>query len=390
MREQRSLFDLTQDGLVIGEKIQRIYPEFDVSAFVSDVRTEMEGQTIYNVTNAIGRVLHQYLPQDYSDALAILMNYVEIEAPPEPARHATAETETRLRPISHFISLYGLADFDASLDAFCELSKHRCTRGGEIREFIIKDADRCFERFGEWVTDENANLRLFVAASLCMRGTWQKWLRPFIEDPQPILALLETLKDDSDARVREQVATDMRDIVKEYPEAGYATLERWSQDGKSETQKILKQALKYQVKIGDERAFKLLGLGAVPKLGKADITLTELQSEYLVLPINEVLRFSFSLQSTSDADQTILTYYVVAYKRPSGHVTRKRYRLSQRKLKPRRRVAYEKSLFPLPSLKQYDDGKACLGWHRFELEVNGDVLGGFDFKVIAPKDRRNV
>ena len=30
---------------------------------------------------------------------------------------------------------------------------------------------------------------------------------------------------------------------------------------KSETQKILKQALKYQVKIGDERAFKLLGSG---------------------------------------------------------------------------------------------------------------------------------
>lgn len=67
MRDQRTLFDLTQDGLVIGEKIQRIHPEFDVSAFVSDVRTEMEGQTIYNVTKAIGRVLRQHLPQNYSD-----------------------------------------------------------------------------------------------------------------------------------------------------------------------------------------------------------------------------------------------------------------------------------------------------------------------------------
>ena len=84
MREQRTLFDLTQDGLVIGEKIQRIYPEFDVSGFVSDVRTEMEGQTIYNVTNAIGRVLRQHLPQDYADALAILMDFVVREAPSEP------------------------------------------------------------------------------------------------------------------------------------------------------------------------------------------------------------------------------------------------------------------------------------------------------------------
>lgn len=388
MRDQRTLLDLTQDGLVIGKKIQRIYPKFDVSGFVADVRTEMEGQTLYNVTNAIGRVLRQHLPEDYSDALAILMHFVAREAPLEPKRNPTAEVETSLRPISHFVSLYGLADFDASLDAFCRLAKHRCTRGGEIRAFIIKDADRCFERFGEWVKDENANLRLFVAASLCTRGTWQKWLRPYIEDPQPILALLETLKDDSDTRVREHVAKDMRDIVKDYPEAGYTTLERWSRDGKPETQKILKQALKYQAKIGDARALKLLGLGAVPKLGKADITLTELQSERLALPINDAFCFYFSLQSESDAEQTILTYYAVAYKRPTGHITRKRYRLSQRKLKPRQRVDYEKSLFPLPSLKQYDDGKACLGWHRFELEINGNILGGFDFEVTAPKDRK--
>ena len=388
MRDQRTLFDLTQDGLVIGQKLQRIYPEFDVTAFVSDVRTEMEGQTIYNVTKAIGRVLRQHLPQNYSDALAILMTFAEIEAPSEPRRHPTPEVETSLRPIAHFVSLYGLADFDASLDAFYELSKHRCTRGGEIREFIIKDPNRCFERFGEWVKDENANLRLFVAASLCTRGIRQKWLRPFIQDPQPILALLEILKDDPDARVREQVATDMRDIVKDYPEVGYTTLERWCQDGRKETEKILRQALKYQVKIGDERAFKLLGMGAVRKLGKADITLTELKPERQVLPINEVFDFSFSLQSDSDANQTILTYYAVAYKRPTGHITRKRYRLSQRTLKPRQRVDYEKSLFPLPSLKQHEDGKACLGWHRFEVEVNGDVLGGFDFEVTAPKNRK--
>ena len=68
----------------------------------------------------------------------------------------------------------------------------------------------------------------------------QKWLRPFIQDSQPILSLLETLKDDPEARVREQVATDMRDIVKDYPEAGYTTLERWRQDGRKETEKILR------------------------------------------------------------------------------------------------------------------------------------------------------
>ena len=388
MRNQRTLFDLTQDGLVIGEKIQRIYPEFRVSTFVSDVRTEMEGQTIYNVTKAIGRMLRHHLPEDYTEALAILVDYIAAEVPSQPTRHPTAEVETNLRPISSFVNLYGLADVEASLDVFYELAKHRCTRGSDIREFIIKHPNRCFQRFSEWVTDENANLRLFVAASLCTRGVWQRWLRPFIQDPQPILALLEELKDDPAANVREQVARDMRDIVKDYREVGYATLERWSQDGKPETQKLLRQALKYQVKIGDERAFQILGLGAAPALGKAQIALTELHPENRVIPINAAFRFSFSLLSEAEIEQTILTYYVVAYKRPTGHITRKRYRLSQRKLKPRQRVAYEKSLFPLPSLKQHEAGKACLGWHRLELEVNGQVLGGFDFQVAPPTDRK--
>ena len=385
-RGQRTLFELTQDGWVIGQKLQRIYPEFDTSAFVVAVRTAMEGQTIYNVTKAIGRVLRQHLPPNYSDALAILMNYVDAETVSKPEQ-PTDEVETSLRPISHFVSLYGLADFDASLDAFYKLAKYRCTRGGEIREFIIEQPERCFERFREWVQDQNPHLRLFVCASLCTRGTWQKWLRSFIPDPQPILGLLETLKDDPDARVREQVATDMRDIVKDYPEEGYATLERWSQDGQAETEKILRQALKYQVKIGDKRALKLLGLGALPQLGKAQIALIELKPERAVVAIQDAFRFSFSLQSKSDERQTILTYYAISYKRPTGHITRKRYRLSQRKLKPRQRVDYEKSLFPLPSLKQYHDGKACLGWHRFELEVNGDVFGGFDFEATAPEER---
>ena len=46
--------------------------EFDVDAFVADVRTEMEEQTLYNVTTTIGKVLRHHLPQDYSEALAIL------------------------------------------------------------------------------------------------------------------------------------------------------------------------------------------------------------------------------------------------------------------------------------------------------------------------------
>ena len=363
--QQRTLFDLTQDGLVIGGKLQRIYPDFDTRTFIKDVRTEMEGQTIYNVTKAIGCVLRYHLPENYSEALAILMQYADGEIPAEPSPSPSEELQTSLRPISHFVSLYGLADFDASMDAFCKLARYRCTRGGEMREFLINHPERCFERFREWVDDENANLRLFVCASICTRGTWQKWIGRFIPDPQPMLALLESLKDDSDPRVREQVATDMRDIVKDYPTEGYAALERWSRDERSETKKIVRSALKYQLKIGDKRALKLLGLGTPVELGKAQITLIELKPERDVVPINDEFRFSFSLQSEAGEPQTILTHYVVSYKRPTGHITRKRYRVSQRKLKPKQTVSYDKSLFPVAIAQAVPRRKGASGLAPF-------------------------
>ena len=131
-----------------------------MDAFVADVRTEVEGQTLYNVPNTIGRVLRQHLSKDYSEALAILMDFV---------------------------------------DCLC--------------------------------------LRRFVLAAHGRNGS----------DPVTLGNTERRFR----RRVREHVAIDMRDIVKDYPEAGYATLERWRQDGRTETEKILRQALKYQVKIGD-------------------------------------------------------------------------------------------------------------------------------------------
>ncbi len=66
---QRTLFDLTQDGLVIGRKLERIYPGFDTYTFVKDVRTELQGHTIYYAAKAIGRVLLHHLPENNVSAL---------------------------------------------------------------------------------------------------------------------------------------------------------------------------------------------------------------------------------------------------------------------------------------------------------------------------------
>ena len=98
MREQRTLFDLTQDGWVSGKKIRRIYPEFDVSTFVSDGDG---GVDTLQRDEAIGRVLRQHLPQNYSDALAILMTYVGIEAASKPTRHPTAEDDFQQNSCRH-------------------------------------------------------------------------------------------------------------------------------------------------------------------------------------------------------------------------------------------------------------------------------------------------
>jgi 3-methyladenine DNA glycosylase AlkC len=79
----------------------------------------------------------------------------------------------------------------------------------------------------DWAKDENPHVRRLVSEGTRPRLPWTMQLKPFIEDPRPVLKLLEKLKTDPVLMVRRSVANNLNDIAKDNPDLVVKTLRRW-------------------------------------------------------------------------------------------------------------------------------------------------------------------
>jgi 3-methyladenine DNA glycosylase AlkC len=83
-------------------------------------------------------------------------------------------------------------------------------------------------------------------------------LRAFQDDPQPVLELLDLLKDDPELLVRRS-PNNLNDIGKDNPTALIATSRRWMREPTPERRWLVRHALRSAVKRGDPAALTILG-----------------------------------------------------------------------------------------------------------------------------------
>lgn len=75
-------------------------------------------------------------------------------------------------------------------------------------------------------------------------------------DPQPILPLLEALRDDEDEYVRRSVANNLNDIAKDYPDVVASLTENWLIGGGQARTKLLRHACRTLIKHGHPVALR--------------------------------------------------------------------------------------------------------------------------------------
>ena len=98
-----------------------------------------------------------------------------------------------LMPVALFVEKYGLDDFDTSINAISEITK-RNTGEYAIRPFIRKYPKETLKIMKKWSKDKNVHLRRLASEGCRPRLPWSQKLDEFIDDPGPILPILENLK----------------------------------------------------------------------------------------------------------------------------------------------------------------------------------------------------
>ena len=223
---------------LLAAKIVTVYPEFSEKAFIASVKHDVIGKRYTERVEIIAHHLRKYLPPDYGSALSIMMQIVG----PENIQETGMFTNFYwLMPVGKFIELYGLDDFDVSIKAIEEVTK-RNTGEYAIRPFARKYPDKVIRVCMRWAKSSNFHLRRLASEGLRPKLPWSAKLDVWHTNPEPIVAILELLKEDEVKFVQKSVSNHLRDWTKVNPELAQTIIDNWSKSTNKNTKWIVKHA----------------------------------------------------------------------------------------------------------------------------------------------------
>lgn len=353
---------------VLAANLLGAWREFDAKGFRHAVNSQLKPLSFSERAALIRDSLWEFLPKDYPHALKIMLKSL----PPElEKREITNYDGFIIMPLNDYVAKYGLSHYDLSMQALYEMTK-RFTAEGAIRAFILGEPEKTLAILSQWAEDENCHVRRLVSEGTRPRLPWTMQLKPFIENPRPVLALLEKLKTDPELMVRRSVANNLNDIAKDNPDLVVATLKRWSRIDDEGTQWLIRHAARTLVKQGNQGALSVLGFDANTEISVQDIRLDK-----PTVKLGEDLVFSFNVKSKSMRAQNLVIDYVIHHVKANGKLAPKVFKLTKKKLEASESVEVEKR----HSFRLINTRKYYSGTHRLEIQVNGKVYGGIDFEL---------
>ncbi len=355
----------------------RVAPEFDREGFVAYCLDGLDDLELKQRSDRITAALERFLPEDFETAASILTASLDpaTDVSVDAAGECPSTAGIRgwaVMPMADYVARRGQNYLAVSLAALKEMTM-RFSSEFAIRPFLDNHQGEVLKELTDWARDKNHHVRRLVSEGSRPRLPWAMRLRRFIADPGPVLPLLEVLKDDEEDYVRRSVANNLNDIAKDHPDLVADIAWNWMEDAPPERARLIRHALRSLIKAGHPGALKVLGYGP-PKL---DVIGFVVLTEQVIL--GEALEFGIELTSTADTDQPLVIDYVVHLMRANGKTSPKVFKWKTTRLKAGATVKDRRRhpIRPVTTRRYYP------GRQRVELLVNGQNLGGGDFRLIV-------
>jgi 3-methyladenine DNA glycosylase AlkC len=352
----------------LAENLAGDWHEFNASGFSNSINSRLKSLTYSERSNLIRDQLWEYLPKDYPRALEIILRAL----PPElPDCEVTGFDGFIILPQNEYVAKYGLEHYERSMQALYQMTK-RFTAEGAIRPFLQKYPEQTLELLSEWAKDENCHVRRLVSEGTRPRLPWTMRLKRFIEDPRPVLRLLEKLKTDPELMVRRSVANNLNDIAKDHPDLVVKTLRKWKKINDEGTQWLIRHASRTLVKQGNKEILAVLGYPP-----QVDISVSKIKLDKSIVKMGDELNFSFEIKSISNQTQTLVIDYVIHHVKANGKLTPKVFKLTRKTLEPRQVLKFVKTHpFRMITTRKY-----YAGTHALEIQVNGTSYQKVNFEL---------
>ncbi|HYN06953.1 MAG TPA: DNA alkylation repair protein [Vicinamibacterales bacterium] len=351
--------------------LARAHPVFPVGPFVKQACAGLAALELLDRGRHIARTLRVHLPQDYPEAIDVLLRSLGPE-------HATDElVGAGMAPFFYlphvlFVADHGLAHFDLSMRAQYELTK-RFSAESSIRPYIAADPERVLEVLRGWTRDGNAHVRRLVSEGIRLRLPWAPRVAWLDANPDRVVALLELLKDDESTMVRRSVANNLNDLGKVRPDLLIRTAAAWLENASQERRSLVEHALRSAVKRGDGDALRLLGYGQAPSVSLERVTFLPRR-----VRIGQRVCMSFTLRSRGRAPQDLLVDAAVQFVKARGTTAAKVFKVARVVLAPRARIDLRLNI----SLAVHTTRVPQPGKHLVDVIVNGKRMHAGMFQVV--------
>lgn len=348
--------------------VKQAYPAFEEQLFVEQVVSEFPKLQLKQRIGWIRENLRAFLPEDYRQALKLLLDALPEEC--DPGKTDDDFGDFIFAPVGEFVAIYGCNEqhLDESLAAIREITK-RFSGEDAIRYFINAWPERTLDELEKWSRGDNYHVRRLSSEGARPRLPWCQ--KVVLEHEAVIRRILNNLYKDPTRYVVRSVANHLNDIAKENPSLVIATLKRWRDEGRqnsAEMDWLTRHALRTLVKDGDRQALELLGYHAEPKITVSNFAITT-----ETVRLGEALMFEFLLEAQQE--ERLMIDYILHFQGRNGAMRPKVFKIKKCKLTAGDTLQIHKK-HPLRSMTTR---KLYSGKHIVTLQINGRHYGEREF-----------
>ncbi len=343
----------------VAQYCQENDPKFERQRFVDNVLID-DWQTLElkQRMNRIAEVLGYYLPNEYPEALDILLPV------------ASKFTGLAHMCFPEFVEQHGLEYFEISMQALETLTEGS-TSEFAIRPFILRSPEKTMKQMAKWSKSNNKHVRRLASEGCRPRLPWAMALPKFKQEPQPVLNIILPLINDDSLYVRRSVANNLNDISKDHPEKIVEIASQYLGQSKN-VDWVIKHACRGLLKQGHPQVLSLFGYSKAEHIAISDFIVDQ------SVNLGERLNFEFALNSKRSKLGKLRLEFMIDFMKANGKQSGKVFKISEGDYTDSSKTITKSFSFrPITTRKYY------LGKHRISVVINGETAATKEFNLIA-------
>lgn len=358
----------------LAQHLGRATTRFDADVFRERASAGLEKLELKQRSEQISRAIEDAMSGGYRDTVAALLAVLHPQDDvPDGAERGDSLgiSGFGIMPLTSYVSRNGLDDPDFSLSALEQMTS-RFSSEFDVRPFFIAHPELTLKTALRWSESDNYHIRRLASEGSRPLLPWGIRLQSFVDDPSPILPILENLRDDPEDYVRRSVANNLNDIAKNQPDLVVKIAEDWSANADKNRQRLVKHACRTLIKAGHPGALAVFGF-TTPDLAECDLKISS-----PTVRLGDELTLTLTVTAKS-GPQNMLIDYVLHFMRANGQLSPKVFKWTETTLKPGETRVFRKT----HSYRKVTTRKDYPGRQKLSVQINGVSVAElpFDLKV---------